>query len=258
MRRFMTAALCLCMVFTLVACNKSKDNSAKTDIVGEWMSPSVNAAATFLEDGTGYLEYNGKQNVTWSYDAGSGRYIISGAVNEKALVAKEYDMDFMSVMDIEFYRPDDYDKAYTLMIGKRMEDITIFTENMTEIELNKQYDLLNAVTIEFTEVTVQEDNKGLLVSYTLTNRRNMPVTEGLSSQSNGKGYFATETGAIDLSRTIQWAESIEADSSVSDITVLMYNENIVETINRHGLVIGVVAFEFSGQYYYFEISDWLK
>ena len=70
--------------------------------------------------------------------------------------------------------------------------------------------------------------------------------------------FNTETGAIDLSRTIQWAESIEADASVSDITVLMNNENILETINRHGLVIGVVAFEFSGQNYYFDLSDWLK
>ena len=247
------AALCM----TMGACNK-KEPVMKTDIIGEWMAPAVNAAATFLEDGTGVIEFNGKQNVTWSYDPEQDSYVITGQSTNLAVVGKEYDMDLMSVMGIDFYRPDDYDKAYTLMLSKRFEDISIFTENMEKIELNKKYDLLNAVTIEFTEVTRHESDKGLLVSYTVTNNRKEAVTEGLRSVSKGKGYFADQSAAVDLSGSFQWAEAVEAGESVSDVLALMYHEDILATLNRHGNVIGAICFEFSGKNYYFDLTDWLK
>lgn len=257
MKKVIALILLVALCLTMGACNK-KEPVMKKEIVGEWMSPCVNAAATFLDDGTGFLEYNGKKNITWCYDAERDLYIISGDEKFEAKVGKEYDMDFLSAMDTDFYRPDDYDKAYTLMISKRLEDISVFTENMTKIELNKRYDLLNAVTIEFTEVTKHENDKELLVSYTITNNRNEPVTEGLTSQSNGKGYFADQSVAADLSRSFQWAESLGAGESQSRTLVLMHHENILSTVNRHDMVIGAICFEFSGQNYYFDLSDWLK
>ena len=258
MKKVISAMLCLCMIFFIAGCSGADEKIMKTDIVGEWMSPSVNAAVVFNEDGTGLLEYNGKHNVTWMYDPDRDRYVVSGAETHDALVGKEYDMDYMSYMGIDFYRPDDYDNAYTLMISKRFEDISLFTEGMSKIELNKYYDLLNGVTIEFTEVTKDSNGKSLQVSYTVVNNRNEAVTEGLTSQSNAKGYFADVHGAVDLSQSVQWAESLKAGEIVSDTVALMYHENTQGTIERHSMVIGAVCFEFSGQHYYFDLSDWLK
>lgn len=256
MKKMIAIFLCLSALFACVGCNSNDED--KTEIVGEWMAPSVNAAATFNADGTGVLEYNGKQNVTWKYDSDRKCYVISGKETHDATVGKEYDMPYISLMGIDFYRMDDYDKAYTLMLSKRLEDISLYTENMSKIELNKKYDLLNGVTIEFTEVTRHPSDKGLTISYTVTNLRNEAVSEGLNTTSKGKGYFADQPSATDLGKDFQWAEELKAGEAVSDIRVLMHHDYILGTINRHGLVIGAICFELSGQNYYFDLSDWLK
>lgn len=256
MKKIIVMLLCLSTLFACVGCNNEKET--KTEIVGEWMAPSVNAAATFNADGTGVLEYNGKQNVTWKYDSDRKCYVISGKETHDATVGKEYDMQYISLMGIDFYTMDDYDKAYTLMLSKRLEDISMFTENMNKIEIGKQYDLLNGVTVEFTEVTRHSSDKGLTVSYIVTNHRNEPVSEGLKSTAKGKGYFADSPSATDLSKDFQWAESLDAGEAYEDILVLMHHEYILGTINRYGLVIGAICFEFAGQNYFFDLSDWLK
>lgn len=257
MKKWIAAILCFCVIFSITGCNK-EEKEMKTDIVGEWMTPAINAAAVFNEDGTGYLEYNGKNDITWRYDADRDCYVVSGAETQDALIGKEYDMDYMSFMGADFYRPEDYDKAFTLLISKRFEAISMFTENMDKIELNKTYDLLNGVTIEFSDVTKDSSGKGLLVSYTVTNYRNEAVTEGLRSLSKGQGFFAEKQDADDLSGSFQWAESLEAGESVTDVLPLMSHENTGTTIDRYNLVIGAICFEFSCKNYFFDLSDWLK
>lgn len=257
MKRIMVVMLVLSMFFAFCACS-AEQKEMKTDIVGEWIAVSVDASAVFHEDGTGELQYNGKQSAMWKYDPDTDKYVVTGDQTYDAIVGKEYDMPYMSIMGIDFYQMDDYDKAYTLLLSRRLEDISIFTENMTKIELNKKYDLLNTVTIEFTEVTVHTSGNGLLVSYTVTNDRNEEVSEGLTSISKGKAYLADHNDAVALNASFPWAESIEAQGAISDMLPLMYHESILDTINRYGMVIGAVCFEFSGQYYYFNLSDWLK
>lgn len=257
MKRITAFVLLLAMCLALCACNQ-QEPVMKNDIVGEWMAPSINAAAVFHEDGTGEIEWDNKETVTWKYDPEQDCYVITGTKTVNAKVGKEYDMPYLSIADVDFYYFDDYDKAYNLMISKRLEDILIFTEDMTKIELNKSYDLANAVSIEFTEVLRDSSEKGLLVSYIVINRRNETISEGLLSQSTGKGYFADSSSAVDLSGSFQWADAIEAGGSVVNTLTLMYNENVPATIKRDGRVIGAVCFEFSGQSYYFDIGNWLK
>ena len=257
MKRITALVLLLGICLALCACNQ-QEPVMKNDIVGEWMAPSINAAAVFREDGTGEIDWGDKESVTWKYDPEQDCYVITGTNTTNAKVGKEYDMPYLSIEGVDFYHFDDYDKAYNLMISKRLEDILIFTENMTKIELNKSYDLANAVSIEFTDVTRDSSEKGLLVSYTVTNHRNETVTEGLISQGNGKGYFVSSSSAVDLNGSFQWADSIDAGNSVSNTLTLMFHENVPATIQRDGRVIGAVCFEFSGQSYYFDIGDWLK
>ena len=63
MKRIIALVLALVICLSFVGCKKQKE--MKTDIIGQWMAVSVNASVTFNEDGTGELEYGGKQSLTW-------------------------------------------------------------------------------------------------------------------------------------------------------------------------------------------------
>lgn len=259
MKRIITAILAFCLCLGMAACNAEKED--KKDIVGEWMAVSINAAAVFNEDGTGELNYGGTtQNVTWKYDADLQSYVVAADQSYNAIVGTEYDMEYMTLRGVDFYRMDDYDKAYTLMLSRRFEDITNVTAEMTKIKLNTAYDLANAVTIEFAEISKVEffDREALQIAYSITNNRAEAVSDGLSAVMNGKYYLADHNSATTTTGDWVFCHWIDAGETVTNTWVFDPGEDIQATIDAHGMVIGAIYFEMYGQQYYIDLSEWFK
>lgn len=255
MKKIITAILALCLCLGMAACKAEKED--KKDIVGEWMAVSINAAAAFNEDGTGELNYGGTiQSVSWKYDPDTDRYIVAADQTWTVLVSKEYDMDYMSLQGVDFYRPDDYDKAYTLMLSRRFEDITNVTAEMTKIKLDTAYDLTNGVTIAFTQIS--KDGDSLLLNYAVTNNRNETASEGLSAVLQGKYYLANHNSAVTSTTDFNFADSVGAGDMATGSLKFSIAEDPQATIDAYGMVIGALYFEMYGQEYCIYLSEWFQ
>lgn len=257
MKKIMALLLVLCMMLTFGACKKNEEEIVmKTDIVGEWMAVSVNAAAVFNEDGTGMLEYNGRQDVTWQYDPETDKYIVTGDQTFSVTTGKEYDMPYISIMDIDFYQMGDYDKAYTLLLSRRLESTVNLTESMTKIKLDKRYTLTENVLIEFTDISREMNEEILVVSYEITNLRTEAINEPICAEVFGSCYVADHPTAWSLYRNIEFEYPIEPDETVSGIVTLCELTDVAQpTIDKFDMVIGAVYFEMYGQQYYVELGE---
>lgn len=259
MKKISTFLLALCLCFGFVACSVEQ-KEMKTDIVGEWMAVSVNAAAVFYEDGSGELEYNGKQSVTWKYDPDIDQYVVTGDQAYNAFVGVEYDMPYVSIMGIDFYRMDDYDKAYTLMLSKRLVEMTILTEGMTKIKLDTSYDLANAVSIQFTKISAagNEETDGLMIEYTIANNRAQAVTESLSVSFNATFYIANRIDAMTTTDNVVLISAIEPFEAFAGSQTIFLGVQTQPTIDWYGKFIGVLWFEMCGEKYYIDLDEYFS
>ena len=257
MKKIISILMVLGMLLSFAACSDSEETAVnKTDIVGEWMSPSVNASAVFKEDGTGELSLYGTHSATWKYDAKTDRYIVTADKTYNVIVGKEYSMPYMNIDGIDFYLFDDYDNAFTLMISKRCEDIANLTADMTEINVGKSYDFGNGITIIFSNIALSEtaEDDGVMIDFMMLNEGETPYNGDLSLTLNGKYYLAEEPAAISRTETFQLAQSIDSCSGVSDSFRFSLVAKVADTVERYGMVIGAVYFEMNEQNYYIDLS----
>lgn len=259
MKKLIAVILIFCVLLSITAC-KAEEKEMKTDIVGEWMSVSINASAVFYEDGTGELSYNGKSSVTWRYDPDTNRYIVTGAQTFNVYVGKEYTMPYMSLDGVDFYRPEDYGNAYTVLISKRFEDVTTLAAEMTKIEPNTSYNLLNGVTISFGEILRYDadHDDGLSVTYTIHNDRAENVSEALSINMHGRYYLANQHPAVTNNQTLELQTNIGPNDMVMGTCQISLGADTQATLDAHGAVIGILYFEMYGQQYYIDLIDWFK
>ena len=259
MRKIIAAILALSMLLCITAC-KAEEKEMKTDIVGDWISVSVNASAVFYEDGTGELSYNGKRSVTWKYDPDTDRYIVTGDQTFNVHVGKEYTMPYMSLDGVDFYHPEDYGNAYTLLLSKRFEDITNLTAEMTKIELNTSCNLVNAVSISFVEISRYDDDNddGLTIAYTIYNDRAENVSEALAIEVQGRFYLANQQDAVTQKQNVELLTNIAPGDMVMGTFNVTLGADTQATIDAHATVIGILYFEIYGQKYYIDLTDYFK
>lgn len=260
MKKIIALFLALCLGMSLAACSAEKEKVMKTDIVGEWIAVNGNAAATFNEDGTGVVEYNGNHNVRWTYNPDTDRYAISGEMEEQVLVSKEYDMDYVSMMDMNFYHLDDYDNAYTLMISRRCEDIVNLTLEMTKIEAFMIYELSDSASFCFTEISrVDGENEdSLQISYCVLNEHADAAFDSLSAVMKGRYYLADFPGAVTTAENITFSESIGAGEMTSGTVEFSLGADSQLTVDSYGMVIGALYFEVNGQSYYIDLGEYFQ
>ena len=256
MKKIIAILLVLGICGSFAACSEPEKIS-KTDIVGEWMAPAVNAAATFNEDGTGELTLNGTNSATWEYDADKDQYIVNADKTYYVAFATEYDMPILNVDGIDFYRPDDYDKAYTLLISRRYEEIIELTGEMEKLEQNRVYDIANGVTIEFTGISVQngEMADGILLEYLIMNNRTDAITQPLYIEPYARLFLADSQIAVEWSEYTVLAASVDASAAYTGSRIFSLNAFTEKTILQFGRVIGAVIIELNGEHYYIDLGD---
>lgn len=252
MKRLIALLLALLMCASLCACSAEKE--MKNDIVGEWIAVSNGQTAVFNDDGTGEVA---SRSVTWKYDPNLDSYTIADTVNYNAVVGTEYDMQYMTLLNTDFYRPDDYDKAFTLMLSKRLEKIVDLTAPMEKIRLNTVYPLADGVTIEFTEIVKEFDGDMLVARYTVINNSGEDITEPMTSKVQGM-YYLVDSAASKLEGEETWFSSLEAGETLDNQIGICHFEDVQKTIDAYGMVIGAVYYEMNGKQYYFDLSEWYK
>lgn len=259
MRRIISLLLILAIGGSLAACNKPA-TEYKTEIVGEWIAISVNAAAVFNSDGTGELTMNGKHEATWSYLPNTDRYVVEADKTYSALLSQEYGMQILTIDGVDFYRNDDYDKALTLLISRRYEDITEHTVDMKKVELNKVYDLNNGVTITFTDVAVTKSDlgDGLNLKFQIMNNRTDRVTDGLTLGLNFRYYLFDQKDVISKTDHMVLAAYVDAESACEGTFPIPLDFQTEKTVSRYGRVIGAVTFEMYGVNYFIDLSDYFR
>ena len=257
MKKIIAFTLVFAILFAFAGCNQSQEKVMKTDIVGEWIAVNGNAAITLYEDGTGQLEYNGMKNVTWSYDPDTDRYTVAGEQSYQVSVSKEYDMPHMNMFDMDFYLFDDYDKAYTLLISRRCEDIVNLTLDMTKIELGMPYNIANAVTFQFTDIEKVElpDGDGLQISYVIINERTDAATD-LSVVMNSRCFLANEPKAVEKQTTVALVSELAAADAVAGTIEFSLGTDAKTTVDYYGMVIGALYFELDGAKCYLDLGEW--
>lgn len=264
MKKIVALTLILSIFLAFAACSNTenagnKNTVQKTDIIGEWIAVNANAAITLNEDGTGELEFNGTQSVTWSFNADTQKFTVVGAESYEVIVGKEYDMPYLNMLDMSFYHFDDYDKAYTLLISRRCEDIVEHTIDMTKIELNKAYDLANGMTIQFTgfEVNKNSSPKSIQMHYSVTNDRNETV-ENVSVVMRGRYYLADYPLVLEEEKDCPIIHTIGKYEMAYGTISFSLKEDPVDTLKLYGRVIGVACIEMYGSQYYIDLGDWFK
>ena len=262
MKKIIAILLVLAICGSFIGCSE-REKISKTDIVGEWMSPAVNAAATFREDGAGELTLNGTDGVTWEYDVDKDLYLVKADKLEKTYnvtFAVEYEMPILTIDGIDFYRPDDYDKALTLLISRRYEDITEHTVDMKKVEINKVYDLNNGVTITFTDVAVTKSDlgDGLNLKFQIMNNRTDRVTDGLTLGLNFRYYLFDQNDVISKTDHMVLAAYVDAESACEGTFPIPLDFQTEKTVSRYGRVIGAVTFEMYGVNYFIDLSDYFR
>lgn len=260
MKKIIAVLLALCLCIGMAAC--SAEEEAKTDILGEWMAVSANASAIFNEDGTGELNSSGTiRTFTWKYDRDLKRYVVAYdiGITTNAAVGTEYDMQYLNLQGFTFYRMDDYDKARTLMLSKRFEEIAAFTENMTKIKLNTPYDLANAVTVQFTGISVVDlyGNDALQIDYSITNERAEACSDATVTMT-GKYFLEGRSSATTSTGEFGWEGTIEPGQTFTATRMFDFSEDPQATIDAYGMVIGAVCFELYGGQYYIDLSEYFK
>ena len=260
MKKIIAILLLLAIFCSMTTACNTPEVEYKADIVGEWMSPAVNAAAVFNEDGTGELTLNGIHTATWTYQPDTGKYEVSADKVYSATFATEYDMPILTIGGINFYRPDDYDKAYTLLISRRYEEVIELTAEMTKLQLDAVYDIANGVTIEFTDIRISstEESDGLLLEYRILNNRTDAITEPLYIEPFAKLFLADSQGAVERSEHMMLATSVDGNSAHTGARIFPFQAATEKTLERFGRVIGAVTIELYGKYYYIDLADYFR
>lgn len=256
MKKLLSLILSVSMLLCLVACSGEQEKQPAVSIVGEWMAPSYNAAAVFNEDGTGELSLHGEYSVTWSVDTRTGKYVVYADETYYVTAGKEYEMPYLNIDGIDFYKMDDYDNAYNLLISRRCEDIVNLTSNMTKVNVGENYDLENGMSIQFTGISVSNtaENDGLQLDYLVVNHRAEAVTEPVSLKLKAKCYLAEEAQAVEMEETFDLFDSLDADSGHNGAFRFSLLAKVEETVNKYGMVIGAVYFEMYGKTYYIDLA----
>ena len=169
-------------------------------------------------------------------------------------------MAYISIDGVDFYRFDDYDKALTLLVSRRYEDIIELTAGMTKISTDTSYDLANGVTIQFTDITVShgDTDDGLQLDFLVMNNRTDKITDGLTLSPNYKLYLYDRIDAVEKKDQAVLLSSLGAESSANGFLRLPLDAKTDTTISQFGRVIGVVYFEMYGSFYYIDLGDYFR
>lgn len=260
MKRILTFLLALCMIFSMVACNTAAEEPLenKTEIVGEWIGLSGNAYVVFREDGTGELQTNDTQNITWRYDAKRDCYIVTADQDYDAIFFKEYDLEYVKFMGIDFCRSYDYDTAFTIMQTRRYDDIAILTAEMTELELHTVYNLGNGVSVSFSEITESVDGNGLQIMALFTNESEQTANNIEPIAFNSKCYLFGSSVPATNTLTPQWSflnTGLVAGACISETVTLFSANNVAQTVKNFREVVGAVYFQMNGTNYFINLKN---
>lgn len=169
-------------------------------------------------------------------------------------------MPYISIDGVDFYRMDDYDNAYTLLISRRCEDILELTADMTKLEIGKSCDLANGVTIQFTDISVIEsvDGDGLRLDYIINNNRTEALSAPISVDFNSKFYLAQSHEAMCDTVPTQLCGIIDATSGENGSSSFMLPAKADPTVTKYGMVIGALYFEMYGGSYYVDLGEYFR
>lgn len=257
MKKFAAVLLGAAMLFTLAACRK--ENVLKTEVVGEWIAVSNGTTVVFREDQTAEMTVKGKtQGYTWTYHSDTNSYSLDGIPTYTAKYGKEYDLEYLSISGVDFYRMDDYNTAITLMLSKRHEEIANLTSQMKKVECNTAYDLVDGVTVEFSNIAIVELSgvEVLQIDYSIINNRKDKVSDSASSALYGKYFLKDQVLATLDIGNIAWFSSMDAGEIITNSLVISLKEDPKPTIDAYGKVIGAYYFKMNGQEYFIDLSEW--
>ena len=261
MKKTLCLFLALIIIFGMTACNsESGEKQPEISIVGEWMAPSMNAAATFNEDGTGELTLNGTFPATWSTDTKNGKYIVNAGQSYTVSCGMDYDMPCLNIGGVDFYRMDDYGKAFTLLISRRCEDILNLSMDKTVVKNDQAYDIVNGVNIQFLSITASrtEEDDGIEIEYLITNERTEPVTEPLALKLNARYYLDETPDVIERTEEILLSETVDAGSGYFGTFRFSFKAKTEDTIKKFGAFTGGLSFEMYGQQYFIDLGVLFK
>jgi hypothetical protein len=139
----------------------------------------------------------------------------------------DYDMPYLNIDGVDFYRMDDYGKAFTLLVSRRCEDILNLAMEKTVVSSDLAYDIVNGVTIQFTSIHASrtENDDGIEIEYLITNERAEPVTEPLTLKLNARYYLDESQDGFERAEEILICETLDADSG--------YCGSIIRSRNSH-------------------------
>ena len=261
MKKLLSMFLVLCMVLSAAACSAPANDvpvENKTEIIGEWMAPAINAAAVFNADGTGELSMGGTKPATWTYDAATDSYIVVADTTYNVKAGKVYDMPYILINDTEFYTVDDYNKARDHLHSSRCEDIANLTADMIKVTTDNSYTLMEGVSIHFTNISFAQSEgiDGVCVDYMIANESETIVgVNDLTLTVNAKYYLASKQAAFTGFASIPLIFApIESGSGATESFTFNLDYQVAETVARDGMVIGALTFALNGQNYYIDLS----
>ncbi|MBQ6600963.1 MAG: hypothetical protein IIX36_04910 [Clostridia bacterium] len=260
MKKIISIALIFVLCFTLAACSGKSNKNA---IVGEWKATDTDATATFNKDGSCKIKfdiifnsYDLDADATWKYDKEAGCYYISTATAMNATIETVSDIEYFTLpliptRDIVFYRAEDYEKALQLTIEKQKNEIAKTKEGKTKLEFGKAYDFDNGISVNFTDISFNENNL-LTVKMNATNNSTAD-TEFLPYY---KSKYYSYGGDASFNRHTQ-SYLFKGETREYTFDILEYDENIVKALDVFGEFSGIAYFEIGSTEYYIDLGEYI-
>lgn len=286
MKKLIALLLAVVMCLSLCACgsNAEKDASStgastnsqsagggesnsQAAIVGEWKAVSTDASIVFNEDGTGMLNYGSKQDFTWKFDEDLACYMIAASQTYNTSIQTEDGIESitLSIMyrDIAFYRPEDYNTALELLLQNRRASIAEFTNGIKKLELGTAYDSGDGMSVVFTDISY--DGSTLLFYADFSNNR---TTESYASEFHYTGkYYLVSGGREVWSGTYgmgfreigsDMGLNLAPSETKAGVGSIDLDDEIQNTLDAYGVLIGAFQFEIYGTTYYIDLSEYIQ
>ena len=269
MKKFLALLLVAVICLSLIACDVG-DNSAKNEIVGEWISIESGYSITFEENGKG-LQHDFKDyKLTWKYNNKLSSYTvnITGLDTQSTKIdTTDYGARYISLNGHKFYHPDSYDKVLEVELAEEREFINeSIIKNRTKIEFGKIYDCEKGLSIKFTGATI-DDSDGmfrLILNAQITN----PTSDGKGPPSmRGAEIYGVirASGREDPVLNTMWSyngapltKTVLASETL-DVTLFVSNASRPwQMPNDKNMTYYYIYFTMNGVDYYIDMVEYFK
>ena len=264
MKKALSLVLALVLCLSLCACGAGNNETA---IVGVWRSVTMDLEAVFDEDGTGWIEGDRvKMNFTWKFDKELNCYMVATSQTFSSNIQTEGDAEYILLTGNKLYRAEHYEQGLSNTIENQRRKIEELAEGKVKLELDVPYDFGNGVIVTYTDIVRcdgVEDSCRLEVTVEIENNAhdngNGPI---LPSERDAVAYLY-HVGKTGGSNSFYWSdgESIgltPTETGVYTGTLIYFDKKITDTIEKYGVVMGIVYFEMNGVEYYVDLSEYFK